>query len=125
MSHGWGGSRFPSAMTRLRAECVLALALAHHLVFWQFADFDVVVNALCQFTLRDLIVEFIPREDEYVAKWWTESYGWYTLENLLSLLGRRFARIAVVPSAPKPRVLVVCEGLKAGPAAGNGDGTPL
>lgn len=122
-SHGWDGTHFPSAMDRLRAECVLALALVHHLVFWQFADFELITNTLCRFASKHLVVEFISREDEFVAQWWKESYGWYTLENFLSLLGRRFERIATVPSSSKGRTLIVCEGFKGGLAAGTGPGT--
>lgn len=108
-SYGWSGTLFPSAMQRLKAECVLALALVHHLVFSLLADFEIVVDALCRFTSRSLVVEFIGRNDEHVSKWWTESYDWYTLENFLSLLRHRFEKVGVVPSSCEARVLIVCE----------------
>jgi hypothetical protein len=69
-SHGWSGRQFPSAMERLRSDCVLALAVAHHLVFSQMADLEIVIDALCRFTRRDLVVEFISRDDQFVSRWW-------------------------------------------------------
>jgi SAM-dependent methyltransferase len=119
-STGWSGTYYPSAMDRLGADCVLALALVHHLIFSQLADLDLVVDALCSFTRKDLIVEFIPREDEFVAKWWNELFGWYTLENFTVVLRGRFEKVQVLPSTPKCRSIVVCEGLKDGRARRSG-----
>ncbi len=110
--HGWGGTRFPSVMDRLKSDCVLALAILHHLVYFNFADFDLIVNALCQFTRKDLIIEFISKEDKFVSQWWNHSYSWYTLDNLLTHLRRKFHKTEILPSNVKDRSIVVCTGLK-------------
>jgi hypothetical protein len=100
---------FAPATNRLRCDLVLTLALVHHLVFKQRLRFDQVVEGISIFARRWLLVEFVPREDRYVREWWSESFGWYTVENLQSALGRQFRTIRRLPSAPEPRVLLLCE----------------
>jgi 23S rRNA U2552 (ribose-2'-O)-methylase RlmE/FtsJ len=98
-----------SAGDRLKCDLVLALALVHHLVFKNFLRFDKIVSAFLPFTKRSLVVEFIPKEDQFVSQWWSPSYSWYTLENLIAELRRHFRSVSVHASYPKPRVLLVCE----------------
>ncbi|MDB6058743.1 MAG: hypothetical protein JWO95_2587, partial [Verrucomicrobiales bacterium] len=111
-AHGWSGTRFPAVMDRLRSDCVVALAILHHLVYFNMADFDLIVNALCQFTRKDLIVEFISKEDEFVSKWWNASYSWYNRDNFMAHLGRKFEKLEIVPSNVKHRSIIVCRGLR-------------
>jgi ribosomal protein L11 methylase PrmA len=98
-----------SARDRLKCDMVLALALVHHLVFKHFLRFDKIVSTLLSFTKRMLVVEFVPKEDQYVSQWWSPLYSWYTLENFIAELRRHFRNVSVHPSDPKPRVLLVCE----------------
>ena len=100
---------FPPAAQRLRCDMVLALALVHHLVFKRRLKFEQLVEGLFAFSNRWLVVEFIPPEDRYVREWWAPQYSWYTFENFLEALGRRFQTIKVLPSQPDTRVLVLCE----------------
>jgi 23S rRNA U2552 (ribose-2'-O)-methylase RlmE/FtsJ len=97
------------AADRLRCDLVLALAVVHHLVFKHFLRFDHIVTNLVPFTKRTLVVEFIPKEDQFVRQWWSPRYHWYTLENFIGELRRHFRSVSVYPSDPKPRVLLVCE----------------
>ena len=106
---GWSGRTFLPAMDRLRADCVLALALIHHLVFFQMADLELVADALSRFTTRNLIVEFVSREDPFVARWWKPGFDWYTLENFKRVLGARFERVVALPSHSAGRTILVCE----------------
>lgn len=109
--------KYPAAMDRLRSECVMALALMHHLVFRKMADFDGVIEMLTQFTSRDLILEFIAKDDPYVTEWLKTSkdrFEWYTLPNLVARLKSRFQNIEMVPSNTPTRTIVVCTGLKPG-----------
>jgi hypothetical protein len=98
-----------SARDRLKCDVVLALALVHHLVFKHFLRFDKIVDTLLSFTKRTLVVEFIPKEDQFVSQWWSPPYYWYTLENFIAELRQHFRSVSVHPSDPKPRVLLVCE----------------
>jgi hypothetical protein len=108
-AYGWSGTRYKSAPDRLKADCVLALALIHHLVFRQLADFALIVDALSQFTRKSLLVEFISKEDRYVREWWNEGFAWYTLENFLTALRARFRNVAVVSPESEARILILCE----------------
>ncbi|QDU79195.1 hypothetical protein Pla110_09000 [Polystyrenella longa] len=103
------GSRLYTAVEqRLQADCVLALGLTHHLVFTEMFDFPFIFGALSQFTRKDLIVEFVSRDDEYVKTWWNDSYDWYTLENFCDIARQYFEEVDVQDSSPAGRYLVVC-----------------
>jgi hypothetical protein len=98
-----------AATDRFQCDMVLALDLVHRTVFHRHLDFDHIVGGLALFTKRWLVVEFVPREDGEVCKLWSDSWLWYTLDNFIKALGRRFRDVKLLPSHPEPRVLVVCE----------------
>jgi hypothetical protein len=98
-----------AANDRLKCDMVLALALVHHLVFKHFLRFEHIVGGFESFTKRKLLVEFIPKDDQFVSQWWSPQYGWYTLENFIAELRRYFNNVSIYPSDPKPRVLLLCE----------------
>ena len=111
--YGWCGTTFPAAPQRLKADCVLALAILHHLVFRSMADFSQALDGLSCFTRRDLVIEFVSKEDEHVSKWWNPQFGWYTLDGLAEEARRRFREVQVMPSHPRGRQLLVCRSLRA------------
>jgi len=53
-----------SFFDRNRADCVLALALAHHLLISGNLPVTAVRDMMWELTARDLVIEFIPPEDE-------------------------------------------------------------
>jgi hypothetical protein len=101
-----------------KAELVLALALAHHLVLSQQYKFDYVAARLASMSSRALITEFMPnglggnrcRPDPLPAH--------YRLELFLAELRKHFAEVEVVgyerPKAFSPRTLIFCDGRHAG-----------
>lgn len=107
--YGRYSQRLAPATERLRCIMVSALALLHHLVFEQHLNFEQITDELSTFSNRWLLVEFIPRDDRYVRKWWSEQYSWYTLENFITALRRKFQRIKMSPSYPDQRLLLLCE----------------
>ncbi|MEX0774373.1 MAG: class I SAM-dependent methyltransferase [Phycisphaeraceae bacterium] len=109
---GWGGTRFPGASARLKSDCVLALAVMHHMVFRAMADFPTVLDGLSALTRHDLVVEFVSPQDRFVSQWWTPAYDWYTLANLREEACRRYHAVDVVPSFPDGRHLMICQGLR-------------
>lgn len=108
-SFGWCCRQFPSSVERLRCEMVLCLALMHHLVFKQWQNFERIAEALSVFSDKWALLEFVPRDDEYVKACWHERFDWYTLENLTKSLYRHFSKIQVHDSYPEGRKLLVCE----------------
>ncbi len=100
---------FPPAAQRLRCDMVLALALVHHLVFKRSLNFEQIAEGLFTFSNRWAVAEFVSPEDRYVKEWLSPRYAWYSLENFLAALGRRFRTIKVYPSHPNTRLLILCE----------------
>jgi SAM-dependent methyltransferase len=107
-AHGLG-SGFQSAIERFRSQFVLCLAVTHHLVFKQHLSFEFIARQLATFTEQWLVVEFVPPEDVHVERWMSSQYSWYCLEGFMDALRRYFHTIHTLPSAPYPRVLLVCE----------------
>ena len=107
---------FPDVAERLRSDCVLCLALVHHLVFKGFRlNFEHVAAMLSELTAKHLIVEFVPTADRALADFlktrdeeFRARFAWYSLENFKTALGRHFASIEELPSFPEPRALLVC-----------------
>lgn len=108
-AYGLSYKLFPSAAERLQCDMVLALGLTHHLVFKRQLNFHQLADGLSIFSKGWLLVEFVPREDQYVREWWSEKYSWYTLDNFVGALKRHFRNVAILPSSPEPRVLLLCE----------------
>jgi hypothetical protein len=97
-----------SAAERFRCDVVLALALTHHLVFTGNLRFEHIATGLASLTRKTLIVEFVPRDDEYVRQWGSGNDDWYSQDNFVAALSAQFAEVSVQPSHPSPRVIVVC-----------------
>jgi hypothetical protein len=97
-----------SALERLRSDVTLVLALVHHLVFEQGVHFEPIARLISEYTRKNAIVEFPPREDRYVREWIQPTHEWYTLENFVASLGRYFTSIDIHDSWPSPRKLVLC-----------------
>lgn len=97
---------FPDAYSRFGADLVIALAITHHLVFKAGLNLEQIAQTLARFAGKDLLVEFVPREDRHVAQWYSDRYAWYSLENFMNALSRYFETLHVVPSNVAPRVLI-------------------
>lgn len=100
---------FPPAIQRFGCEMVFALALIHHLVFKQYFNFKQIVDTLCAFSKKWLLVEFIPPEDQFVRNWSPEEFPWYSLDNFIEAIKTQFHIVRILPSFPEPRVLLLCE----------------
>ncbi len=59
----------------------MALALLHHLAGFQGITFEVFARVVDMFARRYVIVEFIPREDQFVSQWPVAKAEWYDLES--------------------------------------------
>ena len=107
---------FPRVSERFRSDCVLCLALIHHLVFRQHRlSFEHVARILSSFAAHHLIVEFVPTTDRALGEYlfqkppaFLQRFSWYSLQNLRRALGGHFSRIEERASYPEGRVLLVC-----------------
>ena len=108
-SYGLSSYRYVAANERFQCEMVLALGLFHHIVFEQYPLFEQTVEGLALFSKRWLIVEFVTLEDPELAIFRSPRHCWYTLENFLNALRKRFSSIHTMPSHPESRMLLLCE----------------
>lgn len=101
---------FPHITERLKSECVLCLAFVHHLVFKKYQmDFMHIARLLSSYSNKYLIVEFIPKEDKHVSKWYIDEYSWYNIENFKTALHQYFNKIEIFESFPAPRKILFCQ----------------
>jgi SAM-dependent methyltransferase len=97
---------FPSATERLVCEVSIMLALIHHLVFSVQVNFERIAQLLSAFTTRYAIVEFIPPDDKFVAKWMRPGFEWYTMDNFIKTMRKRFSLVGVFDSDPPRKILL-------------------
>jgi SAM-dependent methyltransferase len=96
-----------SAAERFSSDLVMVLAVAHHLVSREQARPQRLAHLLAPFCKQHLLLEFVPIGDS----WWTpsrelESRGW-TLDLLISAFSDLFELLAVEPSYPEGRQLLL------------------
>ncbi len=97
-----------SAFERFQSDTVLVLALVHHLVFKQGLYFEPIVEIVSRYTRKNLLIEFVPKEDRYVGEWFEPKYYWYSLDNFVRSLKRYFPVIEIHESWPEPRKIILC-----------------
>jgi hypothetical protein len=81
-SLGWHSSERDSMIARGPADCVLALALIHHLAISNNLPFDLVACFLADVS-RNLIIEYVPKDDSQVQRLLssrTDIFESYTIE---------------------------------------------
>jgi len=100
---------WPSAIKRLQSDLVIALALIHHLVHREGMQFDHIIKGFSLFSNSWLLTEFIELDDEHLSKWAQHEYDWYTLDNFLTSLEKRYEVIQLKKSDPATRTLVLCK----------------
>ncbi|GHV53559.1 hypothetical protein FACS1894216_11770 [Synergistales bacterium] len=90
---------------RFKCDCVLALAVLHHLVMQQCLDFVEIINLLSSYTTRYMIVEFIDRTDSTLYNI-SSDFDWYSRENFETELAKQsFSILDVKLSSPETRLL--------------------
>ncbi|MBD3272735.1 hypothetical protein GF385_00075 [Candidatus Dependentiae bacterium] len=98
-----------NAKKRFKSDLVLALAIIHHLVFFQRVTFKDIVRQLKSFSNKYLIVEFIHKHDQHVKNWDHNNFGWYSIYNFEQELNKYFRIIKKVNTLRDERTLIFCE----------------
>jgi hypothetical protein len=94
-----------AAAQRLQCDMVLPFGLIDRMVE-RSLRFDQVVDGLAQFARRYLIVDSVPlKADERKLK----SYSWYTAENFINALSKKFRKIRSCSAHARDGGLLVCE----------------
>ena len=98
-----------SAKRRFKSDFVLALALVHHLVFYQKVDFGEIIRQLKSFSQKYLIVEFVRPHDKHVSEWYKKGLEWYSMSNLKNELEKEFEILKTVDTFKDQRTLIFCK----------------
>jgi SAM-dependent methyltransferase len=93
----------------LVSDVVFAMAIIHHLVFTQRYDFEQIVSVLATYARKCLITEFMGPEDPFVRQHMEDGFSFYSLDNFIHELERRFSKVTTFPSTSNNRTLLVCE----------------
>lgn len=101
------GLAFSAAFDRIQGDTVMALAILHHLARNQSVRFEFFAQNIARLAHNAAIVEFIPRNDEHVARWPLAKEPWYEMDNLIAAMKAYFPKVDVVPSSPEPRQMLL------------------
>lgn len=99
-----------NAFDRMKADLAMALAIIHHLVFRQQLTFEEIIDQFSKFTRKYLIIEYVDIEDQYIIDFQRTGFEWYTEENFVSELSKKFDILETLPSTPsETRTLYLCK----------------
>jgi len=91
-SLGWNCSERESIVQRAPSDCLLALALVHHLAISNNLPFDLIAGFL-QKMCKYLVIEFVPKEDSQVVKLLRtrpDIFNEYSKQNFEKVFGKYF-----------------------------------
>ncbi|MCB9850271.1 MAG: class I SAM-dependent methyltransferase [Phycisphaerales bacterium] len=99
----------PAFLTRAKCDCVLALAVIHHLHVAANLPLSGICDMFASLARRDLVLEFVPRTDSMfrrLTRFRSESYPDYTLEACERAFARRFTLIRKTAITDSDRTLL-------------------
>ncbi|MGE3507845.1 MAG: hypothetical protein AB7N65_03065 [Vicinamibacterales bacterium] len=97
----------PAAEDRLACDTLLMMAVVHHLAFKLHVSFEAMARGIARLARHRAVVEFVPPDDEHVARWSPERLPWYGLDRFVAAMRRHFDIQAMVSSEPAPRCVIV------------------
>lgn len=106
-SIGWASGERASLLARGPADLVVALDLIHALAISNNVSFEMVADFFSDIC-RELIIEFIPRDDARVRRLLknrADIFGWYNRKNFETAFGRRFT-IASSYESPASKLVI-------------------
>ena len=98
-----------SFLDRAGADCVLALALIHHLLVSGNLSLEAIRDMLLALTRRDLVLEFIPTDDgmfRRLMKFRVDLFAGVTLDSCRSVFGQGFQILKEEPIPGSKRTLL-------------------
>lgn len=102
----------PSFLDRIDVDCVLALALIHHLHVSANLPLAAIRDLFLRLTHQYLVLEFVPRNDvmfERLMKFRVDLYRGFTLDACKQVFAHDFELIGEVPVTDSPRTLLFME----------------
>jgi SAM-dependent methyltransferase len=99
----------PAFLERIQGDCVLALALIHHLLVSGNLSLDAICELMATIARRDLILEFVPTDDnmfERLLKFRVNLFLGLDLETVKTAFSKRFHLLKEAPIAGSKRTLL-------------------
>jgi SAM-dependent methyltransferase len=90
---GYRNQERPPFFDRISSDCVMALALIHHLIVSGNMTMEAVRELFAGFVRRHLILEFVPPDDEMFQRltaFRRDEFGYLTLENCIETFSSCF-----------------------------------
>lgn len=109
---GWGNQERKSFLDRYRADCVLSLALIHHLLISNRQPLSRIVDLFARVSKRYLITEYIGQKDsmfELLIMNRKESYEYFNLDFFRTEFQKKFKILQEVPLPNMDRRLFLME----------------
>ncbi|BAU63102.1 hypothetical protein STA3757_04580 [Stanieria sp. NIES-3757] len=87
------GLFYQNSCERLKADMSISLGIMHHLIFKNNVNFQVIENIISNYTKKFILIEFIPKNDNYVSNWLKdkkEKYDWYNRNNFIQVFSQKY-----------------------------------
>ena len=106
-----------NAFSRLRADCVMALGILHHLVLGAGMSFKEAFEPLIKLTKKQLLIEFIDSNDdviknepEFFPAYFNDKriLAMYSIEAAIEILKESGFAVSVLDSHPSTRKILIC-----------------
>ena len=110
-SQGWAHEERSSLAARANADCVLALALIHHIAISNNVPLDKIAEYFARLA-KNLVIEFVPKSDAKVKALLAtreDVFSRYTREGFEAAFGLYYKTLEAVPIRGSERVLYLLE----------------
>lgn len=98
-----------ASVERIRADCVLALAVIHHLRVSANLGLEAVRDLFCDLARAQLVLEFVPQQDrmfERLLRFRTDRFDDFTLGRCREVFAERFTLVREAPLPGSERTLL-------------------
>lgn len=109
---GFMNAERPPFLERARPDCVLALAVIHHLLVGANLPMAAIRDLLATLARRHLVLEFVPTDDVMFRKlieFRVNLFAHITLDHCLEVFSEKFTLVRRAPVANSPRTLLLLE----------------
>lgn len=109
---GYLNAERPPFLERARPDCVLALAVLHHLLVGANLPMTAIRDLFARLTSNSLVLEFVPTDDVMFRKlieFRVNLFEHITLEHCIEVFSKSFTLVRQEPIANSPRTLLLLE----------------
>jgi SAM-dependent methyltransferase len=109
---GYMNSERPSFLDRVQPDCVLALAVIHHLLVGANLPMAAIRDLFAALTRKHLVLEFVPTDDVMFRKlieFRVNLFDHVTLDRCLAVFSEKFTLVRQEPIQNSPRTLLLFE----------------